>query len=411
MTDGLSFIRRRLRRARFWKAGYAVLLIFQKTLVFFGASGMSIFLADRLFPLSPAVRMGAWLVLTAGSLALAAANGVRPRQWRSSAVAAELGSPLHPADCVLNAWEMGRGDIAKRAVSPELVEREVERVCQRLRPLSVGKTMRPGNWRRWTALATATSLLVSGLFLLLPENARASLWGAYCPFALRENLAGVSVDPGDARVPVGGDVPIRVTLRTPSVSPELWLKRGATWQKRDLFKTAERDFSHTLKNLLEPVSYKVRHQGRWSRVYRIEPFRPPRFERFRVDIVYPPYTRKPRERQENVMTTRVLRGAALTARGRLDRKVDDLAVTSPDGRVWSATLNDGDALEMSLTAHESAELHFALKSGAARDELVWRIEVEDDRAPHVQILSPAQDLLLSANEKLPMTFTATDDFG
>lgn len=412
MAPELKRIERLFWRARAWRALYLSVLFAEKSFVFFLAGGFLAALADWVAPLSTGGRRALWGFLLAGTVAAALATLRAWRGWRTRRIALDVGRRLRPGDGLLNAWELARRP--PPAVSEELIRENLRRTAERLPELSPARDMRPPEWRGWAAAFGAALALSAAAFFWLPASGRAALLRVYYPFGADVIPGLLSVLPGDGRFPWGEDVAVRVKVSGP-LEPEFWVQSGGLrWEKRGLHPGEEGEYRYLFQALREPVTYRFRLRGRWTPAYELTPFRPPRLESFRVRLESPAYAGRAAEVLENQPAWRVLRGARVLFEGRLDQPVPAAAGVFEDGRAVPVKVGGGRAVSFSWEAYESGELRLSWESpdpAAGPGEMRFQVEVLDDGPPRVRLLAPAQDLLLSPRERLPLVYEASDDFG
>lgn len=409
-------IRGSLRRALLTRFYYRASFALARGLAGFVFIGWLLVLTDRIFSLSRTGRIGFWSA-GAGFTALWAVSALGSwRQWRKESVALEAGRFLHPADDLLNSWDLTRRPPDPREISPELTQRTLDESALRLSGARFGPALRPARFRLWFWLALLSLSVTASGFILLPSGPRSFLWRSYFPFGT-DDAVGVAVSPGDARVAAGESLLVRLEPTDPSAAPELWIQGdGLGWERCPLERTGSPPvYTHLFENIISPLSYKARCRGRWTPVYSVAVFRPPQFQSLRVEQHFPRYTGKPVEATENSLALRTLRGGRLRLKGRLNQKVSKVSALLDDGRSLALTLEGGRDLSLIWDAYESGGLSLQMKGSdlPASDQSAIRLtlEVTPDEPPAVKILSPAQDLLVSPRDKIPLTYEVADDFG
>ncbi len=411
-----QIIRRTLRRALMTRFYYRSSFALARGIAGFIAIGWLLVLADGIFSLSRTGRIGFW---SAGA-ALSALWGIAAlgswRRWRRDEVAREAGKFLRPSDELLNSWDLTRSPPDPRGISPELTRRALEESAGRLSAARLGPALQPPRFRLWFWLALLSLSLTASGFMLLPPGPRSSLWRAYFPFG-PEDAIGVAVSPGHARIAAGDDLLVRLEPSDPSSAPELWIQGdGLRWERAPLERAgSEAVYTRLFERLLSPLDYKIRYRGRWSPVYSVRIFHPPQFESLRVEQHFPRYTGKPVEVTENSLALRTLRGGRLKLKGRLNQKVSTISAGMDDGRSLPCSLHGGRDVSLEWDAYESGGLSLRLEGpelpASARSAIRFTLEVVPDEPPSVKLLSPAQDLLVSPRDKIPLTYEVADDFG
>jgi len=420
-----------VRSAAAWNYFYGATEALARGALAFLAAGLLTLAVDWVIPMSQGTRQTLWIAAIVLAAAAAATAAWPLARWRKTWAARRAGAGFAPSDALVNAWDLLQRPPPPERMSPELVARSVEDVAERLGQMSLARALQPRRWREWMRGLGLAGIFAGAAVLLLPVGGRAALARVFTPFGA-ENIAGLTVTPGDFRFPVGESVPVEAKLEPAGgPGPELWVQTSAfQWEKR-AWESAGARSRYVFNNLLEPLSYKVRHRGRWTPVYTLKPYRPPRFETLTAELDYPAYTKKPTEKLENALSLRVLKGTRVRLSGELDADVSRASARFEDGRAVPVALSSARGVALEFDAYVPGRLGLffegedfpaasaplgpqvpgAPRPAAAAPAVVLALDVTDDARPTIEILAPAQDLLVAPEEALRLTFQVSDDFG
>ncbi|MBI4396959.1 MAG: DUF4175 family protein, partial [Elusimicrobia bacterium] len=412
----LKKLERWFLKARLWRFLYMVTLVWGKAMAFFLGTGTAWWVIDRIVPLPRAGRISLWILTLLGTGAGAVVLTKAWRGWTKMGIAQMLGGFFAPSDALLNNWELAHR-LEGEAESAELIDKSLEQVGAQLAERPLGTMVRPRRWRSWVSLSAGMVIVGALLFPRVPESVRASFLRVYYPFGTDQVHGLASVAPGNAWVPAGDNVVISVALSKPGpAAPELWVRSDGTgWDRRALTNPKAGEYRYVFHNLVEAVSYKVRYKRQWTSTFRLTPYRPPKFAGLRVELIYPTYTGKPRQVLENSLSWRALKGCEVRVRGRLDQDVSGVSARFQDGKALEAVLKGGRDVSLAFEAFESGEIRLrtlgAGSSGRIAGEIALRMDVMEDGGPQIKILAPAQDLMVSPHDRLPISYEVEDDFG
>jgi hypothetical protein len=225
----------------------------------------------------------------------------------------------------------------------------------------------------------------------------------------------VQVQPGDASVGPGEDVPVRAQLRGSVRAPVLLEFREAGGKWRDI--RMERGgirYEATLQNVVSPMEYRVRVGGKSSAVYSITVGTPPVMASLSVALHFPAYSGlgvKTLEENQGDITALVgtraeVRGrsAATLSGARLDfDELPDVPLSASRADFSGEfVVEKSDRYTLSLTGADGAT------HGNPPRYLVTAVE---DELPQVTVRRPGADITLDRGMLVPLEVEAMDDFG
>ncbi|HOW28012.1 MAG TPA: DUF4175 family protein [Elusimicrobiota bacterium] len=430
MTDTPSLLRRFLIRAYRWRIAYGFLEMAYRFLI--GYVGVVAALSSIVFLFSPALRMTQ--VLWSVGLAVSGLYGVSvmgsPRQWGLRKTALRIGEWLAVPDGFLNAWELSRMTGDDTGISRPIAEKAINQVLEELSNVNFRERFSPGRVWAKALVCLAVLTLIAGSRWILPAEAMSGWGPCVYPFGHSSLMDRLLISPGDYTGPRRKDVTIRISDNGPAGEetsfdewePELWVRSPASqrsgpasWEKRLLSRIDQRTFIYPLAELLDPLVYRVRWRGETSREFQLSPVEPVQFERLHLTVVPPPYTGLPSEELSRVLTVRALTGSRITVRGELNKPVHSACLLFSDDRILPVRQSDALHVESTFDVTENADFSFQWVPPGAPSVVEtserFHVDVIKDQVPSIQILSPAQDLLLSLRDPVRLVYRAVDDYG
>ncbi|MBV9080760.1 MAG: DUF4175 family protein [Elusimicrobia bacterium] len=368
---------------------------------------------DRWMELSPLVRQAAWLAVVGGAGAALASGFLPARIFSSEAQSRELsrraverGLRFREDDLRL-ALELQR---PASGASDDLRLAFIEDVGGRLAAARPSWCFPSGAWRDSVIGAVFAAVVAVTVAGVIPD-----FWSLAArvldPFQSGDVERGVRITPGDAEVFTGSDVTVTLALVDPHESrPDLLLRSGSGWAtvppEAD---GATRTFR--LKNVVQPVSYRVRWKGERSRRFEIRPVDPVRLSALSITVTPPDYTGKKPYVQKSPEITG-LAGTNVDINARASRELGSAEVLFSDGRVRPVTLAADRALSTSFQLVAGGTYRFRMTEKGktqAVDGDLYPLNVVPDRAPEIHLLSPTDPLALGERERLPLTYDVRDD--
>lgn len=272
--------------------------------------------------------------------------------------------------------------------------------------------------KRALVLFLMLAAVTTALAFSSPERARAAWSPLLNPVAhlTPPPLPALVVEPGDAEVPRGADLEVRVVA--PGRREVVLHSRAAgdVPRQRVLAVTGERAVG-TLTGIDVPMLYWVTApDGAASDTFRIVPLDPLLVSDLVVDVVYPAYLERAAERFEgDVPPLEIPAGTQLHIRGRATRRLEDARLVAEEGEAEVRLDVQADRFTGRWTPRASGRYLWALR-GAEGEEPVatpaaFDISVVPDAAPEVEITDPGRDTLLGPDLRLPITADAWDDYG
>lgn len=376
---------------------------------------------DRAFSFPQAARWGLFL---AGGGALLAGVYVwllRPlRGLRAPRLLSDVSGRYPELRAYLrSSWELSHSKPAPNT-SAELAGEHLERTEALLSRLPRETIFR---WSPSRKAALSLGLAAAAWTLCMPwlSDDPATFARVLTPWRDVKLDALVAVHPGDRNVLWAEPVEIRAKWRERRSSREsgltLWARSEASgWSRVPWDREDGESGAFRLTGLTSVLEYRVGHSDLRTRVYRLTPLPFPHLRDITLRVRLPgrgPGIQKARLEEGGEIAA--LRGSWVTLKGRPDRrlKTGSLSLSFLNTPVPMRRLETGE-WEASFPLTENGTLKLDLLSAAgARDPepVAYAVRALEDEPPAVELLSPTFEVEVSPREKLPVTYSAEDDYG
>lgn len=407
-----------LLRARAWRLFYFLTDGAARTLVPVSAALAAAWAVELMRPSPPEARRAWW----SGVLLASVVWGLR-RAWRGVGAAELLrnvGRVLRPADRLLNVWELTSG----KEKTPEesgnhkshddspFLEREIAGLQKDLSLLRPSRSLRPSKWGDRMARAFAAGAFLALLAGIPNEGARFAAHRVLWPWGAED--VWLSLSPGSVRVAAGESVTITArTLRAGGGAPALYVRQGnAAWEPREFEAASDGTFRAVLERVTDPVLYRARYMGLWSRTFRLTPYLPLRFERLALRVTPPTYTGLSTQETENLLSVRAPAGSWITGDGALDRPATEARLVRPEEPPVPVDGAPGSRLRFRVEVRRSGVWRFLFRSELGdSSDIPLAVTTVPDAPPEARILSPESEVSLSMRDRLPVVYELSDDYG
>ena len=228
------------------------------------------------------------------------------------------------------------------------------------------------------------------------------------------------VTPGDAEIIKGQNFRINAAVNRPTAD-----NANVEWRQTDGRATEQAkmnrglagigaQFTHTIENIRESFSYRVHLGNENSRWFNVTVVEPPLVRSLRVTVKFPNYTGRPAlELDENVGDILALPGSTVSVRMTPNKPVAQANLLFSTGEVTPLS-SSGDDFRGEFTVRRQGTYQFGLKDEKGltnSDAIQYRLELETDQAPAVQITFPGRDMDLDESMRMPLVIEGEDDYG
>ncbi|MGH7767822.1 MAG: DUF4175 family protein, partial [Candidatus Binatia bacterium] len=170
-------------------------------------------------------------------------------------------------------------------------------------------------------------------------------------------------------------------------------------------------FTATLNDVKSTVSYRAVAGAFSSPRYTLEAVDPPEIGNLKVTLYPPHYTGLPTETIQGGNIDG-LRGSTIRLEAATSKDVIKAKLVLDGSREVPLKI-DGRKLQANLVMFQSQRYRIEVEDalGFGNQPILYEIRVRPDGFPTVEILQPAEDLEINGDERLPLEFSARDDFG
>jgi len=302
------------------------------------------------------------------------------------------------------------GSISEGLISAQLRKTADEiHSIQPKQVVSLRTTLR--NLRLLLPLVFAFSLVL----FITPHFLNRSLALIIHPFSsLPSRETDISVEPRGSIVLRGTQVSIKAKA-TGYVPEKLTLAiwpEGKDEMDLPMESEGEGKFLYRVPSAQGPFRYQARSGRTTSPVYEIRVVDPPEVEEMRLTLIPPDYTGLSREVKEEGHIE-ALKGTVVNLEARATKEVKEGKIVLDTGNQLPLRM-DGPLLKGTLLIFNPGIYSIQLKDNLGFENpnpAQYQIRLIPDKYPEAEIVSPVEDLEISGNEIIPISYTAKDDFG
>ena len=285
---------------------------------------------------------------------------------------------------------------------------------------ALGGALRRDVERRRRNLVVGTFAFAAAVGVLgfaTPERAKSAWAPLVRPVAHLEppKLAPLQVQPGNASVPRGSSLGVRIVAAGREAVTLRWRAAGDVPRRRVL-EVARDEASGRIANVDAPLVYWVEApDGARSDSFRVVPVDPLLLADLVVDVLYPAYlAREAEQYRGEVPPLELPAGTELRIAGRANRALGSATLLREDGATRVPLRADGANFRARWSPRTSGVYQWTLTD--ARDAAVavgepLMLTLTPDAAPTVEIVEPASDGVFGPDLRQNVTADARDDHG
>jgi len=223
----------------------------------------------------------------------------------------------------------------------------------------------------------------------------------------------IQLKPGNSSVARGGDFVVTAFTNMPS-APVIEVKRLDGEFKDNFARISDSTFTYRIKDISEETFYRAlapsgRYRTKW---YEIKVKRPPEAEKIQITYNYPAYTG-----YKTVVSTnpviKALRGTSVEIKCNATEKLRRAAVVTDSGKRKMTIPSEKTALTSFLIENQTFyKIELEDRAGMVnRSSPKYQIIPVEDAAPAVELYSPEADISVSADSKVKIEGSVSDDIG
>jgi hypothetical protein len=195
---------------------------------------------------------------------------------------------------------------------------------------------------------------------------------------------------------------------------ELELRTGKGEPRIHELEITDGQCEYTVKAAYRGFEYRILAGDAKSPWQEVEVISAPRIKKAKLNLEYPPYTKRPTE-TVTALTVTVPEGTNIEWKLSLDRAVSEASYTPAGGETKPLDISkDGFTVTMSAPATESRAYSFSWVEkthGFSFNSSNHYLQVAPDQAPRVELTSPKNHLFATLGRKVDLAFRARDDHG
>jgi hypothetical protein len=245
-----------------------------------------------------------------------------------------------------------------------------------------------------------------------PNRAMAFLLHPVSTLPARETFISVEPAPGIVlretplviKATVTGYIPDRLSLK-------IWPENGEV-VLLDMASEGNDSYIHRIPSAQTSFRYQALSNRSLSPVYDVKVVDAPDIEKIKLTMIPPAYTRLPRTVKEQGHIE-ALKGTVVNLEAWATKTVKEAKLILNQKEQLYLSV-EGDRLNGNLLVFNPGTYSISIKDELGFENLNpvrYRIHLIPDKYPEGEIISPAEDLELSASEILPVFYTSRDDFG
>jgi len=380
--------------------------------------GLALFLAgvliDWLIDLPAVVRIVILLGLLGGTLFMAWKAGWRGiRRFEPVRAALQL-ERLHGG---MESLLVSAVQLRKSAPTDSLVQLicgKAEKAAEALRPSDAVKL---GVLKRPAAIAAAVVVLLIVLFMTSGGWLTAGLGRIFTPWAAiaYPTRTQLTLDKGDFVVREGS--PVKIVAQISKVVPSeagIAVRTGTGKPIVRSLPISDGRCEYAVDTAYRSFEYQLKAGDARSPWHRVEVIQAPTIRKADVTLELPEYMQRPPETVD-ALTLTVPETTKIRWKLTLDRAVSK-AIMNVDGKepVPMQISDDGLTVSHESVATETRSYHFSWVDrdhGFSFTSLNYYLQVAPDRAPRVELLSPAKNIYATLGRIVKFSYRANDDHG
>lgn len=224
------------------------------------------------------------------------------------------------------------------------------------------------------------------------------------------------VQPGNVRVRTGANQMVWVSAPIDEAAGAVqWRPGGGSWTTAALTSSTAKDVQFfEFQQITLPIEYQMQ-AGRWqSEIYTISVWTPPEVEQIQLAYHYPQYLQMPIKEVPDGGDISAIEGTTVQLSVAVNKPLERVSLALDSGE--SVPLTAGENGEwvgaLTLSKDDGYAVHLLDAEGNAEDYAPhYKIHVQEDKPPSIQIEFPRGDNEANPLEEVPFTFSVSDDFG
>ncbi|MBU2567298.1 MAG: DUF4175 family protein [Elusimicrobia bacterium] len=338
----------------------------------------------------------------------------------------------HPSlkDNPINAWMLNRSvdRISSLGLSVELAKMFVDKTQLELDGISPEDVVPYSPFVKGYPPVIVLIMLTAAFYFKSPEILTENIPRFLSPGGAVELSRYFTVLPGNTGVLRGAEIEISVEMKTPETLhvPQVFvrtgendwseLKPGAIFDTGNLQKKSDTLFVFESIRVVEDILYFVKWKYLRSERYLIKCLTVPRLGDFKLVYHFPVYTQLEPQQGSMFGERGVLPGTRIEFSATCPVPLKAGSILTSYGKATSLVIKKGGIVSGEIIAEKKGEVWFELVS-RENDDIRdpspphYPLLMENDMPPEITLISPGQDIVVSADAKIPVVYRASDDYG
>lgn len=216
-------------------------------------------------------------------------------------------------------------------------------------------------------------------------------------------LKGESVN---VAVEVKGNFPRKIDLYTKAVDE-------TDFNKIEIEPDSSGKFTFELKNIRLSIDYFASAEDINSDLFTINVLNPPIITEFNLKITQPAYAKLPAIVQKDNGQIRALKGSRVNIKLTSNKYLESAKLMLKKTDAIEFNTNNNKA-EIDFTVNDNSEYFIQIEDSLGNtnvNPVTYSITIIEDQFPRLEVISPAEDLVVNGNEQLPLNLKISDDYG
>jgi len=380
--------------------------------------GLALFLAgvliDWLIDLPAAVRVVILLGVTGVTLFMAWKAGWRGiRRFEAVHTALQVERLKGGMESLL----VSAVQLRKSAPTDALVQLICGKAAKAAGAIRPSDTVKLGVLRRPAAIAGAVVLLLIVLSMTCGGLLTAGLGRIFTPWVAIDYPTRTQLTLAEGDLVVREGSPVKIVAQVSKVIPseaKIAVRTGTGKPIVRSLPISEGRCEYAVDTAYRSFEYQIKAGDARTAWHRVEVIQAPNIRKADVTLELPEYMQRPPETVD-ALTLTVPETTKIRWKLTLDRAVKE-AIMNVDGQepVPMQISNDGLTVSHESLASETRSYHFSWVDrdhGFSFTSLNYYLQVAPDRAPRVELISPAKNIYATLGRKVKFTFRANDDHG
>jgi hypothetical protein len=229
------------------------------------------------------------------------------------------------------------------------------------------------------------------------------------------SLISLTVFPGDIEILKGQDIKIRIGCNDPDVKRiNLFIIQDSRSEKILLTRVLGDSFNYRIPEINKSIAYYASNETVRSNTYTITVIELPQLRKFQVKVEPPFYSSLSSFiLDENVGDITALKGSLITISGESNKILHEGSIQFKKAEPRPLVIIDNQMkVQFRLLQDDLYSIFITDEEGRTNpNSIEYQLKTLPDQAPFIEIISPAKDIDLGEDMKIPLVLEVMDDYG